>query len=118
MNKVVVVTGGCRNTGLEIVDRFLRDGAKVFLCGSNDASVADGVRALTARGLAGFRALTCDISRRADVEAMMDVIEKEAGRIFVTTANREPDAAAYFAATGAGSVFELKKPSKKGNEPE
>lgn len=45
-------------------------------------------------------------------------VEVGAGRIFVTTANREPDAAAYFAATGAGSVFELKKPSKKGNEPE
>ena len=34
MDKVVVVTGGCRNTGLEIVDRFLREGAKVFLCGT------------------------------------------------------------------------------------
>jgi len=65
MDKVVVVTGGCRNTGLEIVDRFLREGAKVFLCGSNDASVTEGVRALEARGLSGFRALTCDVSRRA-----------------------------------------------------
>ena len=26
-NKVVLVTGGSRNTGLEIVDRFLREGA-------------------------------------------------------------------------------------------
>ena len=34
-------------------------------------------------------------------------VEVGAGRIFVTTANKEPDAAAYFAATGAGSVFEL-----------
>ena len=36
-------------------------------------------------------------------------VEVGAGRIFVTTANKEPDAAAYFAATGAGSVFELLK---------
>ena len=28
--KVVLVTGGSRNTGLEIVDRFLREGAMVF----------------------------------------------------------------------------------------
>lgn len=81
--KVVVVTGGCRNTGMEIVDLFLREGAKVFFCGSNDASVAEGVRALEGRGLSGFRALTCDVSRRADVEAMMDVIKREAGRLDV-----------------------------------
>ena len=43
-DKVVVVTGGCRNTGLEIVDLFLREGAKVFFCGSKEASVAEGVR--------------------------------------------------------------------------
>lgn len=35
-------------------------------------------------------------------------VEVAGGRLFVTTANREPDAAAYSAATGAGSVFELK----------
>lgn len=87
MDKVVVVTGGCRNTGLEIVDWFLREGAKVFLCGSNDASVTEGVRALEARGLSGFRALTCDVSRRADIAAMMDVIEKEAGRLDVVVSN-------------------------------
>ena len=85
--KVVVVTGGCRNTGMEIVDLFLREGAKVFFCGSNDASVAEGVRALEGRGLSGFRALTCDVSRRADVEAMMDVIKREAGRLDVVVSN-------------------------------
>ena len=41
--KVVLVTGGNCNTGLEIVDSFLRDGAKVFFCGSSEASVAVGV---------------------------------------------------------------------------
>lgn len=85
--KVAVVTGGCRNTGLEIVDLFLREGARVFFCGSNDASVAEGVAALEARGLSGFRALKCDVSRRADVEAMMDVIGKEAGRLDVVVSN-------------------------------
>ena len=86
-NKVVVVTGGCRNTGLEIVDLFLREGARVFFCGSNDDSVAAGVRALEARGLSGFRAMKCDVSRRADVEAMMDAIGREAGRLDVVVSN-------------------------------
>jgi len=85
--KVVVVTGGARNTGLEIVDSFLREGAKVFFCGSSEASVAEGVKALEARGLSGFRGMKCDVSQRADVEAMMDVIEKEAGRLDIVVSN-------------------------------
>ena len=36
-------------------------------------------------------------------------VEVVGDRLFVTTGNREPDAAAYFAATKAGSVFELRK---------
>jgi len=86
-NKVVVVTGGARNTGLEIVDSFLREGAKVFFCGSSEASVAEGVKALEARGLSGFRGVKCDVSQRADIEAMMDVIEREAGRLDVVISN-------------------------------
>lgn len=86
-NKVVVVTGGARNTGLEIVDSFVREGAKVFFCGSSEESVAEGVKALEARGLTGFRGVKCDVSKRSDVEAMMDVIEKEAGRLDVVVSN-------------------------------
>ena len=31
--KVVLVTGGNRNTGLDLVERFVREGAKVYMCG-------------------------------------------------------------------------------------
>ena len=30
--KVVLVTGGNRNTGLDLVEKFAREGAKVFMC--------------------------------------------------------------------------------------
>ena len=86
-DKVVVVTGGARNTGLEIVDSFVREGAKVFFCGSSEESVAEGVCALEGRGLKGFRGVKCDVSKRSDVESMMDVIEKEAGRLDVVVSN-------------------------------
>ena len=86
-DKVVVVTGGARNTGLEIVDSFVREGAKVFFCGSSEESVAEGVRVLEGRGLNGFRGVKCDVSKRSDVEAMMDVIEEEAGRLDVVVSN-------------------------------
>ena len=85
--KVVVVTGGARNTGLEIVDSFVREGAKVFFCGSSEASVAEGIQALEGRGLTGFRGMKCDVSQRSDVEAMMDVIEKETGRLDAVVSN-------------------------------
>ena len=85
--KVVLVTGGARNTGLETVDLFLREGAKVFFCGSSDASVAEGVATLESRGLTGFRGVKCDVSLRSDVEAMMDVVEREAGRLDIVVSN-------------------------------
>jgi NAD(P)-dependent dehydrogenase (short-subunit alcohol dehydrogenase family) len=85
--KVALVTGGARNTGLEIVDSFLREGATVFFCGSSEASVAEGVNALESRGLTGFRGVKCDVSLRSDVEAMMDVVEREAGRLDIVVSN-------------------------------
>lgn len=45
-------------------------------------------------------------------------VEVGEGRVFVTTGNKEPDAAAYFAATGAGSVFELKQTDGKSENQE
>ena len=85
--KVALVTGGARNTGLEVVDSFLREGAAVFFCGSSEESVAEGVNALELRGLTGFRGVKCDVSLRSDVEAMMDVVEREAGRLDIVVSN-------------------------------
>ena len=85
--KVALVTGGARNTGLEIVDLFLSEGAKVFFCGSSDSSVAEGVAALELRGLTGFRGVKCDVSLRSDVEAMMDIVEREVGRLDIVVSN-------------------------------
>ncbi len=85
--KVVLVTGGARNTGLEIVDLFIREGAKVYFCGSSEESVAEGVKALAARGLAGFTGVKCDVSKREDVERFLDVIEKGSGRLDVVVSN-------------------------------
>ena len=56
-NKIVLVTGGSRNTGLDLVERFVREGAKVWTCGSSAASTAKGAAALAARGVEGVRPL-------------------------------------------------------------
>ena len=85
--KVVLVTGGSRNTGLDIVEKFVREGAKVFMCGSSAESTAKGAEALKARGLEGITAQPCDISDLAQVAALFDTIEREAGRLDILVNN-------------------------------
>ena len=49
-DKVVLVTGGSRNTGLAIVEKFAEEGALVYMCGSSPESTAAGAAYLQARG--------------------------------------------------------------------
>ena len=95
--KVVLVTGGNRNTGLDIVEKFAREGAKVFMCGSSEASTAKGAEELKARGLdvAGASEMrpyqvvsqTCNIADLGEVTALFDTIEREAGRLDILVNN-------------------------------
>lgn len=85
--KVVLVTGGNRNTGLAIVERFVREGAKVYMCGSSEESTAKGAAALAAMGVAGVTSQACDISDAAQVGALMDTIARESGRLDVLVNN-------------------------------
>ena len=86
-NKVVLVTGGNRNTGLWLVKKFVDEGAKVFMCGSSAASTAKGAEALKAMCVEGVMSQSCDVGNRAQVEALMDLIEKEAGRLDILVNN-------------------------------
>ena len=85
--KVVLVTGGNRNTGLDIVEKFVREGAKVFMCGSSTSSTASGAEALKARGVNGVTSMPCDISDATQVKALFDTIEREAGRLDILVNN-------------------------------
>jgi len=85
--KVVLVTGGNRNTGLDLVEKFAREGAKVFMCGSSEASTAKGAAELKARGIDGIISQACDISDAAQVKSLFDTIEREAGRLDILVNN-------------------------------
>jgi len=85
--KIVLVTGGNRNTGLDIVEKFVREGAKVFMCGSSASSTASGAEALKARGVNGVTSMPCDISDATQVKALFDTIEREAGRLDILVNN-------------------------------
>ncbi len=85
--KVVLVTGGNRNTGLWLVKKFVDEGAKVYACGSSEKSANAGAEALAKMGVAVAKMMTCDISDLAQVTAMFDVIEREEGRLDVLVNN-------------------------------
>lgn len=85
--KVVLVTGGNRNTGLDIVEKFVHEGARVFMCGSSAASTAKGAEALRDRGVDGVTSVPCDISDVSQVKALMDTIERETGRLDILVNN-------------------------------
>ncbi len=85
--KTVLVTGGNRNTGLWLVKKFVDEGARVFACGSSEKSANAGAAALDAMGVKGVTMMTCDISDLAQVTAMFDRIEKDAGRLDILVNN-------------------------------
>jgi len=85
--KVVLVTGGNRNTGLWLVKKFVDEGARVFTCARNEKSAEDGVKSFAAMGVTGVRMLLCDISKTDQVNAMFDTIEREAGTLDILVNN-------------------------------
>ncbi|MBO4490665.1 MAG: SDR family oxidoreductase [Lentisphaeria bacterium] len=85
--KIVLVTGGSRNTGLDIVQKFADEGAKVFMCGSSPESTAAGAASLKERGCTGIRSIPCNVSDLTQVKNLFDVIEKEAGRLDILVNN-------------------------------
>lgn len=86
-NKVVLVTGGNRNTGLWLVKKFVDEGARVFMCGSSEASTAKGASALEAMDVNGVVAQACDIGDKVQVAALMDLIERTAGTLDILINN-------------------------------
>ena len=85
--KVVLVTGGNRNTGLWIVKRFVDEGARVFMCGSSEASTARGAETLESMGVKGVVSQACDVGDKVQVAALMDRIERDAGTLDILVNN-------------------------------
>lgn len=77
-----VVTGGASGFGLGIAEAFLAHGARVLIAD------IDGVSADRAAGaLPGAIAMTCDVTKRADVEAVVAAAERAFGKVDVLVNN-------------------------------
>ena len=86
-DKVVLVTGASRNTGVGIAALFNREGARVCINGSTSESTAQGGHFLREMGLDGFLETPADIADTAQVRTMFEKIRATYGHIDILVNN-------------------------------
>jgi NAD(P)-dependent dehydrogenase (short-subunit alcohol dehydrogenase family) len=84
--KVALVTGGTSGIGRETAILFARAGAKVAVAGRREAEGAETVELIRAEGGDGLFVKT-DVSKAAEVEALMQKIVEKFGRLDVAFNN-------------------------------
>jgi dehydrogenase/reductase SDR family member 4 len=84
--KVALVTGATRGIGRGIAQELARSGAKVAVC-SRKADACDAVRAEFEREGLEVLAQPCNVSRKEDLQAIVDATVKRWGRIDIAVAN-------------------------------
>jgi len=84
-NRIALVTGAARGIGLATVKRFSDEGATVIMA-DIDTDKLEAARAAFDQG-EKVSAIRCDVSRRADVEAMIRQSEGEYGRVDILVNN-------------------------------
>jgi NAD(P)-dependent dehydrogenase (short-subunit alcohol dehydrogenase family) len=83
--KIAVVTGGTRGIGRAIVERLLREGAAVALCGRTQESAQRAAAELKAMGR--VFAMGADVRNDAEVCALFKAIDTEFGRLDILVNN-------------------------------
>jgi NAD(P)-dependent dehydrogenase (short-subunit alcohol dehydrogenase family) len=82
-NKIVLVTGGTSGIGLEAAKLFREEGASVIIVGQNP----DRLQAAASQFGDSVTLLRGDVSKPADIEAIVEQIRRKFGRIDVLFAN-------------------------------
>lgn len=83
--KVAVVTGASMGIGEEIARLFAREGARLVLCSRDLARVEAARQRITAGGNA--ISVACDVSRREQVDALVETAVEKFGRIDIWVNN-------------------------------
>ncbi|WP_397400799.1 SDR family oxidoreductase [Phenylobacterium sp.] len=81
-DKVIVVTGAASGIGRALAHRFVAEGARAVVCSDRDG---DGVRAVAAE--IGGVAIQADVSREADIKALIEQVESQIGPIDLFCSN-------------------------------
>jgi len=83
--KVAVVTGAAQGIGRACAERFLKDGAKVVIGDVNEAQLAKAAAELGHPD--SLATLKCDVSKKADVDALVKLAADRFGRLDVIVNN-------------------------------
>jgi NAD(P)-dependent dehydrogenase (short-subunit alcohol dehydrogenase family) len=81
--KVAVITGGNSGMGLATAERFVAEGAHVFITGRRQAELDKAVKQI-GRNVTGIQS---DVSKLADLDRLYATVKKEKGQIDVLYAN-------------------------------
>lgn len=82
-NRVAIVTGAASGFGAETARLFGKEGARVVLADINESGARDVASSLGADGLA----VRCDVSKRADIDALVAATVKQFGTVDIVVNN-------------------------------
>src|SRR5919202_4079726 len=84
--KTVLITGGSRGLGLVLARELAREGARLAICARDVAELERARADLAARG-ADVLAVPCDLTKRAQVEELVNDVRTHFGRVDVLINN-------------------------------
>ena len=85
-DRVAIVTGGSRGLGQEMAEGLAEAGASLMLCARRDEWLTPTVDAFRARGFT-VEGMLCDVSKAADVRAVVDKTVSRFGKVDVLINN-------------------------------
>ncbi len=83
--KVALVTGGTRGIGRGIAEVFLKEGAKVVICGRSEEKGKEAVAEMKGGRRLAF--MKCDVKKQAQLDRTIDNTVKRFGRIDILVNN-------------------------------
>ncbi len=94
-DKVAIITGTTRGIGVAIAEEFAKEGARVVAAGRTTELGKEGVAKIrAARGEAVF--VTCDVSRKADVDHLVQAAVNKYGTVDIVVNNAGVNHSANF----------------------
>jgi 3-oxoacyl-[acyl-carrier protein] reductase len=87
-DKVAVVTGGTRGIGFSIADALAKEGAKVFICGRDNAGVKKALELLgNAKTTSGIDGIAADVRRSEDCRKLIHAAAERFGGLDILVNN-------------------------------
>jgi NAD(P)-dependent dehydrogenase (short-subunit alcohol dehydrogenase family) len=86
-DKVAIVTGGSRGIGFGIAHALLLAGARVFICGRQEADLKSALQALSSGGEGSIDGIVADVSRHPDCRKLVEAAVERFGRLDILVNN-------------------------------